>query len=93
MSKASSFAAVLFMAIFGSGLAYGAYAASFYGASAWIGACALTIAIVVSSSVKVANQWDKAVVLRLGTFRALKGPGLFFIIPVIDTAPTGSTPA
>ena len=34
--------------------------------------------------IRVANQWDKAVVLRLGRFHALNGPGLFFIIPVID---------
>jgi regulator of protease activity HflC (stomatin/prohibitin superfamily) len=35
----------------------------------------------------VADQWDRAVILRLGKFRALKGPGLFFIIPVIDAIP------
>jgi len=45
------------------------------------------VALVVSNSIKVANQWEKVVVLRLGHFRSLKGPGLFFIIPVIDTIP------
>jgi hypothetical protein len=35
----------------------------------------------------VADQWSKAVVLRLGKFRALEGPGLFFIIPLIDAIP------
>lgn len=35
-------------------------------------------------ALKIANQWERAVVLRLGKFRALKGPGLFFIIPVIE---------
>ncbi len=44
----------------------------------------LFIAYVVSTAAKVANQWDRAVVLRLGRFYSLKGPGLFFIIPVID---------
>ena len=34
---------------------------------------------------QIADQWDKAVVLRLGKFRALCGPGLFFIIPFIDS--------
>ena len=43
------------------------------------------IAIIVSSAIKVADQWEKAVVLRLGRFQSLKGPGLFFIIPIIDT--------
>jgi regulator of protease activity HflC (stomatin/prohibitin superfamily) len=43
------------------------------------------VAIIVSSSIKIADQWEKAVVLRLGRFESLRGPGLFFIIPVIDT--------
>jgi regulator of protease activity HflC (stomatin/prohibitin superfamily) len=33
---------------------------------------------------KVADQWEKAAVLRFGRFVGLRGPGLFFIIPVID---------
>jgi regulator of protease activity HflC (stomatin/prohibitin superfamily) len=35
----------------------------------------------------VADQWDRAVILRLGKFHALKGPGLFFMIPVVDSIP------
>lgn len=35
-------------------------------------------------AVKVADQWEKAAVLRLGRYKGLRGPGLFFIIPVID---------
>ena len=35
-------------------------------------------------SVKVANQWEKAVVLCLGRYKGLRGPGLFFVIPIID---------
>lgn len=34
---------------------------------------------------KVADQWEKVAVLRLGKYRGLRGPGLFFIIPVVDT--------
>jgi len=49
--------------------------------------CVFFIAIVIASSIKVADQWNKAVVLRLGRFHSLKGPGLFFIIPVIDNIP------
>lgn len=33
---------------------------------------------------KVADQWEKAVVLRLGRFRGLRGPGTFWIVPVVD---------
>ena len=36
-------------------------------------------------AIKVASQWEKAVVLRLGKFIGLKGPGLFWVIPIIDT--------
>ncbi len=39
-------------------------------------------------AVKVANQWEKAAVLRLGRFKGLKGPGLFLIIPIIDRLST-----
>jgi len=41
-------------------------------------------ACLVYSAVQIADQWDKAVVLRLGKFHGLRGPGLFFIIPFID---------
>jgi regulator of protease activity HflC (stomatin/prohibitin superfamily) len=36
-------------------------------------------------SIKVAKQWEKMAVLRLGKYRALQGPGLFHVIPLIDT--------
>ncbi|MGV8039102.1 MAG: slipin family protein [Thermoanaerobaculaceae bacterium] len=38
--------------------------------------------------IKVADQWEKAVVLRFGKFRGLRGPGLFFIIPIVDQIAT-----
>jgi regulator of protease activity HflC (stomatin/prohibitin superfamily) len=55
--------------------------------SIWIGVFAFVLAVLVSVAIKVADQWEKAVILRLGKFRSLKGPGLFFIIPVIDAIP------
>jgi regulator of protease activity HflC (stomatin/prohibitin superfamily) len=36
---------------------------------------------------KVADQWDKVIILRLGRFVGLKGPGPFWIIPIVDTIP------
>ena len=48
---------------------------------------AALISMVVSSAIQVANQWDRVVILRLGRFHALKGPGLFFIVPIIDAIP------
>jgi regulator of protease activity HflC (stomatin/prohibitin superfamily) len=38
----------------------------------------------IASAIKVANQWDRGVVLRLGQFRGIRGPGVFFIVPVLD---------
>lgn len=43
--------------------------------------------VFVAWSTKVATQWSRAVVLRLGKFQSLKGPGIFFIIPIIDYIP------
>jgi regulator of protease activity HflC (stomatin/prohibitin superfamily) len=39
-------------------------------------------------ALKVADQWEKAVVLRVGRFRGLRGPGMFWVIPVVDRAST-----
>ena len=38
-------------------------------------------------ALKVASQWEKAVVLRLGRFHGLRGPGVFWIIPIVDSIP------
>lgn len=48
----------------------------------------ILIGSLLMYSLKIANQWEKAVVLRLGKFKALEGPGLFWIIPMIDMIPT-----
>jgi hypothetical protein len=44
----------------------------------------MIFSILFSSAFKIADQWEKAVVLRMGKFVGLKGPGLFLIIPIID---------
>jgi regulator of protease activity HflC (stomatin/prohibitin superfamily) len=48
------------------------------------GVALIIIAAVIAASVKIADQWERAVVLRLGKFTELKGPGIFFIVPVIE---------
>ena len=87
MRKPSPFAVLVFFVIFGLGvgLAYVMFRATGSGNSAWIGVGALVIAAVVSCSIKVADQWERGIILRLGKFHCLGGPGLFFIIPVIDS--------
>ena len=88
MKNVNSVSVLVFLVIFGIGvgLSYTTYGLARM-ENIWILLSAFVIAFVVSSSVQVANQWEKVVILRLGEFRALKGPGLFFIIPVIDAIP------
>lgn len=45
---------------------------------------AILIALIALLSLRIALQWDRAVILRLGRFSRLAGPGVFWIIPVID---------
>ncbi len=45
-------------------------------------------AFYVLFALKIANQWEKAIVLRFGKFHRVAGPGLFWIIPIIETIPT-----
>jgi regulator of protease activity HflC (stomatin/prohibitin superfamily) len=42
------------------------------------------LSVLTGGSIKIADQWEKAIVLRMGRYSGLKGPGLFFIIPVVD---------
>ena len=46
------------------------------------------IGIYILFALKVASQWEKVIILRLGKFKRLAGPGLFWIIPIVDTTPT-----
>jgi len=89
MQSKSLLSAVVFFVIFGSGLlvAYLMHGVTTSAGSIGILAAAFIAAIFISSAVKIANPWDKAVVLRLGKFQSLRGPGLFFIIPIIDNIP------
>ena len=43
---------------------------------------------LLASSIHIADQWDRAVVLRMGKYQGLKGPGPFMIIPIIDSVST-----
>src|SRR3954464_11336836 len=48
-------------------------------------AVGLIVGLYFLFSIKVANPWEKVAVLRLGRYAGLRGPGLFHIIPVVDT--------
>lgn len=60
-------------------------------ADLWIGIYVLVLVlagVICMYSLKIAAQWEKAVILRLGKFIGLRGPGLFPIIPLVDVIPT-----
>jgi regulator of protease activity HflC (stomatin/prohibitin superfamily) len=85
----SLFSTLVFFVIAGIGAAI---AAPLYYDGSPLGAVvvcivAVAVAAVAASAIRVASAWERAVVLRLGRFRALKGPGLFGIIPIVDTIP------
>ncbi len=48
------------------------------------GVVGAAVGLFIAASIKYTDQWDKAVLLRLGRYRGLRGPGYFPIIPVID---------
>ena len=89
MKNTSLFSSVIFFIFLAVGLAidYSIHGIMTSVASTIIAVVALIIASFISSSIKIANPWDKAVVLRLGKFHSLRGPGIFFIIPILDTIP------
>ncbi len=77
------FGTFLFIGIIGSILGDGRYPDALVAgwAIGW-----MLVGMYFLFSMKVASQWEKVVVLRLGKFIGLKGPGLFWVVPIIDTA-------
>jgi len=89
MKRNRSFPALIFGVVLGIGaaLAYATHMASADIAAIGILAVSFVLACVISSAIQVEDQWSKAVVLRLGKFRSLEGPGVFLIFPLIETIP------
>jgi len=69
--------------------ALGAVIADSFGLSGWlIGGYVVLMVLLglyILFGLNIASQWEKAVVLRFGKFRSLLGPGLFWIVPIVDT--------
>jgi regulator of protease activity HflC (stomatin/prohibitin superfamily) len=87
MKTRSSFSVLIFFVIvaIGLGIAYTGNGGQTGPGTMVIGVITFLFAIIVSSAIKIADQWEKAVVLRLGRFQSLRGPGIFLIIPIIDS--------
>jgi regulator of protease activity HflC (stomatin/prohibitin superfamily) len=76
-----------FPAIMAGGAAAGAVGGALFLAGIMPPLAAVTgllLGLFVSASIKYADQWEKAVVLRLGRYRGLRGPGYFSVIPILD---------
>jgi regulator of protease activity HflC (stomatin/prohibitin superfamily) len=89
MRNQNSFPVIIFFVILGIGIVWTrmAYDASNVATSTILMVSAFVVALLISIAIKIANPWERAVVLRLGRFQSLRGPGLFFIIPILDTIP------
>jgi regulator of protease activity HflC (stomatin/prohibitin superfamily) len=48
---------------------------------------AILLLITILSSLRICNEWERKVVLRLGRFGGVRGPGIFFLLPYIETTP------
>jgi len=72
-------------AVVGLGVAHWVWLQFFYsGVNLWPSYTAMYVGLVFAASAQVAQQWERGVVLRLGKFRALNGPGFFMVFPLID---------
>jgi regulator of protease activity HflC (stomatin/prohibitin superfamily) len=89
MKSKNVFGGFVFVILFGLGLiwAYVVDNPADRTESIIIGVGSFLLALLVSSSIKIADPWDRSVVLRLGHFHSLRGPGLFVIVPILDTIP------
>jgi len=71
---------VLAVAALSAWLAYDMGARGYY----WVAGGLTILAFLIPQTIMVADQWERAVVLRLGKLNAIRGPGLFAIVPFID---------
>ena len=56
-----------------------------YWENVYVGIALIALALVVATSLKMANVWQKFVILRMGKLQSVKGQGMFAIIPVLDS--------
>jgi regulator of protease activity HflC (stomatin/prohibitin superfamily) len=54
-------------------------------ANLYLGIALIAVSLVVATSLKMANVWQKFVILRMGKLQSVKGQGMFAIIPVLDS--------
>ena len=77
------FAVMLFAAVCTAALAVGY--ALLGSIQVWSFVIALVVAALAASALRIAAQWEKVVVLRLGKFNRIVGPGPFFVVPIVES--------
>ncbi|MDO4289783.1 MAG: slipin family protein [Eggerthellaceae bacterium] len=81
-NAASVFSAFVFAVAFAAVLGVGALVAG--EVNIWVVCAAFAVAVLAVFTVRIAPQWERNVVLRLGAYSRMAGPGLFFTIPFIE---------
>jgi regulator of protease activity HflC (stomatin/prohibitin superfamily) len=89
MGKGGAVNVLVFLLVEAVGLLLSLGAWALWGPPGLVGvlAASLLLATLASMAINVANQWERVVVLRLGRFRSLEGPGFFAVIPFIESVP------
>jgi len=77
----------LFVMMVGGLLGWGVGAAAGWGLGGVIWFLSFVGAGMAASAVRLTTEWQRAIVLRLGKFSSQRGPGLFFVTPVLDSVP------
>lgn len=79
--------AIVLAGLIAAAAAYCVWLGQNYGAHAyyWLAGVLAIIAALIPQSLKIADQWERAIVLRLGKLSAVRGPGMFAIVPFIDS--------
>ncbi|OPX71134.1 MAG: FtsH protease regulator HflK [Methanoregulaceae archaeon PtaB.Bin108] len=87
MKQPNPLQAAIFAILFliGIWIAYALYSMTGQGLFLGIALAMLVVALIVAAAIQLANQWEKAVVLRLGKYKGLYGPGVFVITPLAET--------
>ncbi|MFN3309566.1 MAG: SPFH domain-containing protein, partial [Anaerolineales bacterium] len=82
-------AIVIALAVYGIGALFAYLMIRIMQLSEDVGGAIFAIFILLGTfllyGIKIANQWEKAIVLRLGRFNRLRGPGLFWVTPVVES--------
>lgn len=81
----------LFFIVLALSIGAAVYLDTVVGARDWLVALVITggtlLSLYLLFAIKIANQWEKAIVLRFGKFQRLAGPGLFWVVPIVDSIP------